>query len=295
MEIKGKRSKRGRKESEDVLQPQPSAEDQGALRTGSADDSAPRPGMLSYKPVGAILSGLAVLRYMASARGPLPLSRITRDLDLNPSTCLNILRTLANENYLIFEPQSKLYSMGLGVLELVSGALAQGGDMRAVRAATDLIAGTEGVTVTLWRRLQRDRMILVLESLPAGMSIKMNVGQRLPLLVGAAGRLMAAHSMLTEEELSEQYRAIRLGHRQTFREFMAEAETAKERGWATDEGHYTVGASSVAVPVLNERGEAVYAFTATMFSAQYSQERAAQLAEELVRPAALLSSALPYM
>lgn len=261
----------------------------------TADDGQTRPGMLSYKPVGAILAGLAVLRYMASASSPLPLSRITRDLGLNPSTCLNILRTLTNENYLIFDPQSKLYSMGLGVLELVGGALAHGGDMRAVRAATDLIANTEGVTVTLWRRIQRDRMILVLESLPMGMSIKMNVGQRLPLLIGAAGRLMAAFSMLSREELGEQYRSIRLGDQQPFRDFMEEVDTARERGWATDDGHYTVGASSVAVPVLNEREEAIYAFTATMFSAQFSEDRARQLAEELARPAALLTSALPYM
>lgn len=259
-------------------------------------DAPTRPGMLSYKPVGALLAGLSVLRYMAAATTPLPLSRITRDLNLNPSTCLNILRTLANENYLIFDPQSKLYSMGLGVLELVSGALSAGGDMRAVRALTDLISRSEGVTVTLWRRVQRDRIMLVLESLPTNeMSIKMNVGQRLPLLIGAAGRLMAAFSSLSEEELNEQYRSIRLGHQQSFREFMDEVELARERGWATDDGHYTVGASSVAVPVLNDQGEAVYVFTATMFSAQFSAERAELLAAELARPAALLSASLPYM
>lgn len=268
----------------------------GSVNDALVPDAPNRPGMLSYKPVGALLAGLSVLRYMAAATSPLPLSRITRDLNLNPSTCLNILRTLANENYLIFDPQSKLYSMGLGVLELVSGALAAGGDMRAVRALTDLISSTEGVTVTLWRRVQRDRIMLVLESLPtSNMSIKMNVGQRLPLLVGAAGRLMAAFSTLNEEELSEQYRSVRLGHQQSFREFMEEVEIARERGWATDDGHYTVGASSVAVPVLNERGEAIYVFTATMFAAQFSNERAELLATELARPAALLTSALPYM
>jgi DNA-binding IclR family transcriptional regulator len=294
MEITEPQSGVDREESETMLT-EPMIADGNAGPAGLAD-AASRPGMLSYKPVGAILAGLSVLRYMAAASGPLPLSRITRDLGLNPSTCLNILRTLANENYLIFDPQSKLYSMGLGVLELVSGALAQGGDMRAVRALTDLISSAEGVTVTLWRRVQRDRIMLVLESLPASnMSIKMNVGQRLPLLVGAAGRLMAAYSNLSEPELSEQFQQIRLGHRQTFREFMDEVNVARERGWATDEGHYTVGASSVAVPVLNERGEAIYAFTATMFSAQYSLDRAELLATELARPASLLTSALPYM
>lgn len=253
------------------------------------------PGMLSYKPVGAILSGLSVLRFLANAPTPMPLSRITRELSLNPSTCLNILRTLVDEDYVIFDPQSKLYSMGLGVLELVSGAMAQGRDMRSIRAVTDHIASAETVTVTLWRRVQRDRMMLVLESLPAdNMSIKMNIGQRLPLLVGAAGRLMAAYSDLSEAELAQQFKQVRLERGQPFREFMVEAREARERGWAIDEGHYTVGAASVAVPVLNEKDQAVFAFTATMFQAHFSMERAEMLAHELQRPAQLLASALPY-
>lgn len=266
---------------------------QGVNRPGSA---GPGPGMLSYKPVGALLAGLTVLRYMAAATSPLPLSQITRDLKLNPSTCLNILRTLSQEGYLIFDPQSKLYAMGIGVLELIGGALARGGDMRAVRAVTDLLSSAEGVTVTLWRRVQRDRMMLVLESLPPGnMSIKMNVGQRLPLLVGAAGRLMAAHSNLSEAELNEQFQQIRRERSLSFRHFMIEARAAGERGWSLDEGNYAVGTTSIAVPVLNENGEAVFAVTATMFSAQFTPDRAEVLAAELARPASLLASALPYL
>jgi DNA-binding IclR family transcriptional regulator len=252
--------------------------------------------MLSYKPVGALLAGLSVLRYIAAAPSPLPLSQITRDLKLNPSTCLNILRTLTQEGYLIIDPHSKLYSMGLGVLELLGGALAQGGDFRAIRSITDSIALSERVTVTLWRRVKRDRKILVLESLPVGeMSIKMAVGQRLPLLVGAAGYLWAAYSNLTEEELSDQFRQIRLERRPTFRDFMDEAQRSKQRGWAVDDGQYTAGTTSVSVPVLDEKGEAVFAFTATMFSMQFKPERAETLAREMARPAALLSSALSYL
>jgi DNA-binding IclR family transcriptional regulator len=258
--------------------------------------AAPRRPAAGYKPVGAVISGLAVLRYLAQAPGPAPLSRITRDLKLNPSTCLNILRTLSNEDYVAFDVQSKLYSMGLGVLELVGGALTQGGDIRAIRGLTDVISSTELVTVTLWRRIRRDRKVLVLESLPTGnMSIKMNVGQRLPLLIGAAGRAMAAFSGLTEAELSEQFLQLRQERRITFRDFMTEVEAARQRGWAVDDGHYTAGASSVAVPVLDATGEAMFAFTCTMFSAQFTLERAAALAGDLARPVALLASALPYI
>jgi len=262
----------------------------------TAGEMSVRSGGASYKPVGAILAGLSVLRYMASVPSPEPLSKITRNVGLNPSTCLNILRTLAAEDYLMFEPNSKLYSMGLGVLELVNGALAQGGDLRAVRAATDLIANAEDVTVTLWRRVPPDQIVLVLQSLPmSNLTIKLNVGQQRPLLVGATGRVMAAFSRLTEQELAQLFQQTKPAHRVSFREFMIDLERTRERGWATSEGHYTDGAAAIAIPVLGDSDEVLYAFSATMFSGQYSPQRAEALAAELARPAALLRSALPYL
>jgi DNA-binding IclR family transcriptional regulator len=127
------------------------------------------------------------------------------------------------------------------------------------------------------------------------MSIKMELGQRLPLLVGAAGRLMAAYSNLPEDELSDQFKQIRLERRPAFRDFMADVRRSRERGWSIDDGQFAVGTASIAVPVLDDKGEAAFAFTATMFAAHFSMERAEVLATELQRPAALLGSALPYM
>jgi len=186
--------------------------------------------------------------------------------------------------------------MGLGVLELLGGAVAGGRDLRALRTLTDAISATESVTVTLWRRVRRDRIMLVLESLPNDtISIKMNIGQRLPLLVGAAGRLMAAFSNLSEAELADQFRLVRLETPMEFSEFMTEVETARERQIAIDIGRYVRGAATIAVPVLDNQGDAPFAFSATMFAEQYSPERGAAIAEQLMRPAALLSSALPYI
>lgn len=257
---------------------------------------AQRPGMLSYKPVGALLAGLSVLRYIAASPTPLPLAQIARDLKLNPSTCLNILRTLSQEGYLTIDYNSKLYSMGLGVLELVGGALALGGDLRPIRAITDVIAIEEHVTVTLWRRVKSDRKILVLESLPVdGISIKMGVGQRLPLLVGAAGKLWAGNSGLTEADLKAQFKELRLERRPPFKEFIAEAEAAIAQGWALDEGDYTLGATSVSVPVVDDKGHLIFAFTATMFSQQFNRDRIEPIVAKLRRPASLLSSALSYL
>ncbi len=252
--------------------------------------------MSSYKPVGALQAGIAVLRYVSSASGSLPLSRIARDVKLNPSTCLNILRTLVQEGYILFDPDTKHYSIGVGVLELMSGALAHAGDMRDVRAAMEVISNIENVTVTLWRRIKRDRKMLVMETLPPGnMSIKMKPGQRLPLLAGASGCVMAAYTHLSEEELSQQYQQVRMEKRPSFREFMQQAEDVRRNGYAVDNENYTIGATSVAVPVLDGQGEAALVLSATLFSAYFTPERAAVLADELRRPASLLTASQPYL
>jgi len=262
----------------------------GAI-TGDGAESA-----TGAKPVGAVLAGLTVLRHLAQAPTPMPLSRIARDLSLNPSTCLNILRTLAQENYVSVDPHAKLYSIGLGVLELASGALSRGGDLSGVRAVMDAISQAEGATITLWRRLSIDRMLLVLESLPtANVGIKMNIGQRLPLMIGAAGRIMAAHAQLPEEETRRQFDQLRMDEPIGYADFMAQAREAAERGWAIDDGNYSLGTASVAVPVLDRSGKAVFALSATVFSARFSLEWAERLAGLLAKPAALLTSIQPYL
>lgn len=249
----------------------------------------------TYKPVGALVAGLSILRHLTRVRSPMPLSRIAKELKINPSTCLSLLRTLVQEDLVVFDPQTKLYSMGLGILELMGGALANGADLRAIRLHTDAIALEEQVTVTVWRRFSSTRMVLVMESLPnENTHIKMTVGQRLPSLLGAAGRVLTAFADRAEREIREQYRTLRQDRAVPFEQFMKEVRMTRERGWAVDPGSFTTGVSSIGVPVFDPSGEATFAIVATMFAARYSDEKAKQLALALKRPADLITQVLPY-
>jgi DNA-binding IclR family transcriptional regulator len=77
------------------------------------------------KPVGALVSGLSVLRYLAGTSVPVGVTRIARDLDLHSSTCFNLLKTLVHERLVNFDDSNKTYTIGLGVVELAKGALEQ--------------------------------------------------------------------------------------------------------------------------------------------------------------------------
>ena len=63
------------------------------------------------KLVGALSSGLKILRYLASSSTPIGVTRIAKDLELNASTCFNLLKTLVHERLVTFDESTKTYSM----------------------------------------------------------------------------------------------------------------------------------------------------------------------------------------
>lgn len=248
------------------------------------DDSRPDPAgtMPSGKMVGAVVAAIKILRYMARTREPLGVSRIAKETGLNTSTTFNILRTLMLYDFVQFEQLSKTYTLSLGILEVAQAAMAVGGDIGVVRPAMERIAQQYGVTVTLWQPAGQDRKILIMAAQPRNsMRIQMAVGQRLPLLIGSTGRLFAAFSSMTQEQIEAQFDAIRWNGPITFAEFMEQVADARNQGWAVDSGNFAQGTVLLSTPVLNTNGHAALAVTATMFTGQYEAERAKDIVSDL--------------
>src|ERR1700740_554806 len=79
--------------------------------------------MSTEKPVKdskapAISRAAAVLRLLGKSEAPLGLNVIARELGLNPSTCLYVLRALAAGELVTFEADTKRYALEAGVLTL---------------------------------------------------------------------------------------------------------------------------------------------------------------------------------
>src|ERR1700741_1993965 len=66
----------------------------------------------------AISRAAAVLRLLGKSEAPLGLNVIARELGLNPSTCLYVLRALAAEELVAFDADTKRYALEAGVLTL---------------------------------------------------------------------------------------------------------------------------------------------------------------------------------
>ena len=70
--------------------------------------------------VGSITHAFAILRHLSTATAPEGVTTIARSLGISPSSCFNILKTLAAEEYVDFNPQTKAYTLGWAPVVLAS-------------------------------------------------------------------------------------------------------------------------------------------------------------------------------
>ena len=89
----------------------------------------------------AISRAAAILRLLGKSDTPLALGTIARDLKLVPSTCLYVLRALADEELVSFDPDTKRYALEAGVLTLARQWLRRDAFADLVQPALDRIAG----------------------------------------------------------------------------------------------------------------------------------------------------------
>jgi DNA-binding IclR family transcriptional regulator len=233
------------------------------------------------KLVGALVGGLRILRYLGRQGEPTGVNRIARDLKLNPSTCFNLLRTLVHEQLAVMDPETKTYSIGLGLVELARGTLDQVSYVRFVRPSLERIATEHNVTTTLWQRSNADHVVLV-DYAESGSAIRlhMSIGQRLPWNIAALGRCFAAHSGLDQAELKSEFDKLRWEIPITFETYMDEVADARRKGFAVDQEHYVKGVTTVSAPVF-VAGRAIMALSTVGVSAQFTRAALTRLSHDL--------------
>ena len=233
------------------------------------------------------------MRYLAQSTEMVGVNQVARDLSLNPSTAYNILRTLVHERLAVFEPAAKTYGPGPAVADLVNGSLHSVDQRRLIRPYLRQIADKHGITVALWRRDPDEHAVLIdsVEA-PAAVRIRMDVGHRLPLYIGAMGRCFAAHSGLSKAELKDKFRNLRWEGKVTFERYYREVESAKETGVAVDDSGFERGVTSVAAAIFDASGDAVLALSAIGIAARNTGGKLIALGGDVRAAAARASRAI---
>jgi len=201
------------------------------------------------KKVKSVAGAAAILRHLADLSGPAGVNAIARNIGLSPSSCFNILKTLAAESLVTFDDATKGYTLGPALVRLAQRALAFQGVVPTIRPLLDQFA-RRGLATAIWEVTGGTRLILsaFIES-DAATRIHMTVGQRLPVLAGAMGRCIAASGRLSHEEIERLFAEVRWERRPAFETYLKQVELAAKQGWAMDEGCFMRGITTIAAPV----------------------------------------------
>ncbi|MBS4049489.1 IclR family transcriptional regulator [Ferrovibrio sp.] len=234
----------------------------------------------NYKPVGAVLNAIRILNFLTQSSEAQGVTKIAKETQINQSTCFNILRTLADAEFVRFDPASRKYELGIGLGPIATRALNPTLNMHAVKQQLRAITKEFNISVSVWRRLGDNRLILTaLEQSEAGVRVHLSLGQRVPLLGGAMGRLFALSGEFSPADVKKRFEAVRWQQPINFETFMEEAEAAKKRGWAIDDGAYIRGALNLAVLIP---GDTQMVCTGTMFQGQHDKLTQREIGRSLV-------------
>lgn len=244
------------------------------------------------KLVGAVVSAAKVLRFLRATPGPCTVTQITRAVQINPSTCFNILGTLIQEDFVQFDATSKTYQLSLGLVALARGALEHSHELHMLKPRIEALSHKHHMMVAIWRRISDRRMMLVAAAeSDAAVRIHAQIGARTPLLLGASGRVFAAYSGMTRPVMKERFQELRLDRPLDFKTYLEQLEQVRKVGWAIDEGYVTPGTVTIAVPVHGLDEHVNFACAAILFNGQYDLQRITVIAEDLKRTCGTLMDA----
>jgi DNA-binding IclR family transcriptional regulator len=235
------------------------------------------------KPVGAIISGLAVLRALHQAQRPQRASEVARETGLHRGTAFNILRTFQREGLVAYNERDQTYSIGIMVLELAHGVLRTSGLLDVIRPEMFSLAERVGVTVAL-AKVEKTYDLVLLDFVGGGFRVDsyFSVGRRSPRFSGASGLVMAAFSGATPELIEAAYGQTEWFRQPPFEEYVQRIELTRTRGYALDSGDRRRGLTQIAVPIFSQTGPLTLVLTAANFSYTMTEQKIAEVAEAML-------------
>lgn len=247
----------------------------------------------SAKTVGALVAALKVIRVLSRAEGPMGVTYIARQAGISVSTCFNILHTLVDERLVEIDPAKKSYAIGLGLLELTRGLTEDDRWIDFIRPRMHDLAQAHQVTCVLWHRAGKDRAVMVHRAdTKAAIRAHMHIGQRLPMFVGAFGRVFAAFSGQSRAEIKQSFDTLRWENPPEFEAYWRDLQETARLGYALDRDNFARGVTSVAAPILDRDQGAIMVISAMGFSGQFTPDSLEAITTDLMRTTSDISNAL---
>ncbi|MFC3075530.1 IclR family transcriptional regulator domain-containing protein [Shinella pollutisoli] len=210
--------------------------------------------------LGGLAKGLSVIEAFTAETERMSISDASQITGLDRATarrCLLTLHTLGYANY-----DGKYFSLTPRVLRLGTGCLATMPLPRIVQPWLDTLSAEIGQSVSVSILDGWDIVYVARSAQQRVMSISLMPGSRLPAYCTSMGRVILAslpeeeaRAILAMRPLEQRTRMTRTD----IEDIVAELRAVKAQGYAIIDQEVEIGLRSIAVPILNARGQTVAA------------------------------------
>ena len=229
--------------------------------------------------------GLDVLDLFCHGASHLTLSEIAVKISLSPSTASRLINTLANRGYIFRDDATKKFQLGIQGMCLVSSSY-QAFDLRPIAAPfLQQLFDKYNESVSLYVLLDGQRVCLDRIETTHGLRRVINLGDRLSLTRGAAGKILLA--FLTKAQQTDFISADPVIGED-------DLERIRNQGYAVSDGEREIGVAAVAAPVFNANGQVVCALSLSGPSVRLPRDLTMRIVPDIVSAARQFSAALGH-
>lgn len=236
--------------------------------------------------VRSVERALDILQMLAISPGGTGLTAIASRASLPKSTAHRLLSTLEARGFVKRDPTTDQYCLGLRTLELAT-CYFEGDDLTTV-ALPEMrrLRDQFDETVSLYVRDGQERVrVQKVESRQAVRRV-VQIGQRMPLYIGASGKVILAHcdTQILEQVLGS------LPEIFDKENLLRQLEDVRRRGYATSIEEREQGTSAVAAPIFNRSGIVTAALCISGPTSRFGQDNIAKYGESVALGAKNLNS-----
>jgi IclR family KDG regulon transcriptional repressor len=223
-------------------------------------------------------------------------SDLARATGMDKAMTHRILRTLMREQWVMQSLETRLYSLGPALSDIASLQQARSHVLKAAEPVLDGLVERFNETGLLSSRHRLFHVVELVRECTREVRVVSEVGRRIPLYCGAAGKALVAfdHPFVLEQLLATGLKVYTPNTIADPEVLEAELEETRRRGWGFENQEFTPGASGIGAPIWNSAGCVTGAIAIRAPSMRMSFKEAAAIAPSLTKAAADISARLGY-
>lgn len=245
-------------------------------------------------PSPAVGRAIRILEYLAHTQPEASLAEIANALELNKSTCFNILKSLIQSGVVVRDARFPIYRLGPKLVELGTASRRNYSYRALVKRALTPLVNEYEIACLLAQLLPHDAGIVVTDRIMPSRKdvLTAPIGHVYPLSVPAMGRIVLATRPFSDIVHLNDLRT--LSKNGGLEQLKAQLDHFRALGYATSVEEYQRGVNAVATPVHGSDGDIALLLCLLGHASDFPRERLDEAGSALRRTAAQLEEALHH-